>query len=468
MKNFAKYIAILLLPLLPLTMNAQCTTSNATGCSCKDASTDCDLLPDLKVANEPLEVSGNNGVIEFSQTGNGSNNGRLRVSVSTPNIGYGPLEIHSTNVFICGTDTFFSNPGTCPGGGDPRNLIDQRIYHKNGNNMTYYDRPAGSMTYHASHGHMHVDDWGIYTLRTETANPDPLTWPIVGSGSKLAFCLMDYGTCSTYNGHCEDNNGNVLTNSDFPNFGLGGGSFNCSAVVQGISSGFTDIYYQYLDGMWIDIPPGTCNGDYMIVVNLDPYDYFVEEDETNNVLAIPYTLTQQASGNSPTISVNGSTTICAGDQVMMTSSIGNTYSWSTGETTQIITVTQPGTYNVTTTSVCGTGTATPVTVISGGDDPVISTPPIACPNGSVTLNATSTGTISWYDAATGGNLLGTGPSFTTPPLNNPTTYYAESVVNNIGNTFNVGPAAHTGSSQYSGTQYNGSVIFDAIDDALEQ
>ncbi len=464
MKSFLKYLFLLLLPLTPLTMNAQCTTSNATGCSCKDGSSICDLLPDLKVADDPLLVTGNNGIIEYSQTGNGSNDGRLRVSVSTPNIGYGPLEVHATSIFICGTDTFFSDPGTCPGtGAEPRNMVNQRIFQKNGNTMTYYDRPAGSMTYHASHGHMHVDDWGIYTLRTQTANPDPLSWPVIGDGAKLAFCLMDYGTCTTYTGHCEDNNGTTMTNGDFPNFGLGGGSYNCSANVQGISSGFTDIYYQYLDGMWIDIPPGTCNGNYMVVVELDPHDYFIEEDETNNVMAVPFTLTQQTTGNTPSISINGPTTVCAGDQVVLTANLASTYSWSNGASSQSITVTQPGTYNVTTTSVCGTGSATPVTIVSGGDDPVVGSIPVACPNSGVTLSATSSGNINWYDAMTGGNLLGTGSNYNTAALNANTTFYVESEVINTGSTSNVGPSGHTGSSNYAGTQYNGSVIFNALD-----
>lgn len=49
-----------------------------------------------------------------------------------------------------------------------------------------------------------------------------------------------------------------------------------------------------------------------------------------------------------------------------------------------------------------------------------------CGEGSVTLTANpSTGTVKWYDAATGGTELGTGTTFTTPNLTVTTTYYAE-------------------------------------------
>ncbi len=355
----------IILSALPLITNGQCTTSNATGCVCETVgATNCQLLPDIIVGKPPLLVSGSNGVIEYSQTGNGIENGRLRVSVSSPNIGHGPLEIRTTNTYICGTDTIVGTaPATCPNTGlAPKQLIVQRVYSKNGATMTYLDRDAGSMTYHPTHGHMHVDNWGTYTLRSQSIDPNPLNWPIIGTGAKLAFCLMDYGSCSTYGGHCVDSSGNTLLNGNFPNYGLGGGSYNCSPTVQGISSGYTDIYYQYLDGMYLTIPPGTCNGQYYIVVELDPNDYFLEENENNNVLVVPYTLTKQA-GTIPTVTTSGTTSLCPGNTVTLTSSSAPDYLWSNGATTQSITVSAAGAYTVTTnnTSACA-GSSLPVNV----------------------------------------------------------------------------------------------------------
>ncbi|MFZ9942092.1 MAG: proprotein convertase P-domain-containing protein [Bacteroidia bacterium] len=367
-------LAILILLLCMSSVTAafgQCNTTNATSCACATpGATNCDLLPDLITAEPPLLVQGNNGVIEYAQVGNGVNNGRLRVSVSSPNIGHGPLEIRATTTYLCGTDTFVGvAPTTCPNTGlPPRTLVVQRIYQKNGNTMNYYDRHAGSMTYHPTHGHMHVDEWGSYTLRTMSNDPDPMNWPIVGAGAKLAFCLMDYGSCSTYNGHCVDSLGNTLVNANFPNYGLGGGNYGCSLTMQGISSGFTDIYYQYLDGMYLDIPPGTCNGQYYIVVKIDPNDFFLEENENNNVLVVPYTLSKQA-GTVPTIIPSGNTALCPGESVTLTSSPAPNYLWSNGATTQSITVPYSalGTYTVTTdinTSCPGTSVPMSVTANS--------------------------------------------------------------------------------------------------------
>lgn len=54
------------------------------------------------------------------------------------------------------------------------------------------------------------------------------------------------------------------------------------------------------------------------------------------------------------------------------------------------------------------------------------TPNSRCDSGIVTLTATANaGTINWYDAATGGNLLATGNSFLTPAISTTTTYYVD-------------------------------------------
>jgi hypothetical protein len=200
---------------------------------------------------------------------------------------------------------------------------------------------------------------------------------------------MDYGNCTYYSGHCVDSLGNTLLNGNFPNWGLGGGQYNCSPVLQGISSGFTDIYYQHLDGMYIQVPPGTCNGSYYIVVQLDPYNYFLESNENNNVLAIPYTLTQQ-NGSPPTITAGGPTTFCSGSSVTLTSSAATGYLWSTGATTQSIVAAATGSYTVSVTGACnGTSPATNV-VVNTVPVSVSATNSTVCAGGSTQLNTTAT------------------------------------------------------------------------------
>jgi hypothetical protein len=431
----------------PIFASAQCSTTNATTCQClTSGQTNCDLLPDITVSKYAFETY-QGGPNEYPQTnagtsvtGQGPDDGRLRLTGSTPNTGVGPMEVRAVDKdnkrwFLCGTDTFsIYDPNataqfTCPNGNpNPKQLLKQRVYHKSGSTMTYFERFAGTMTYHPTHSHYHVDDWEIMTLRIQDPNePDPLKWPIVGTGHKVGFCIEDYQSCSTANGHCRDSANNILVNSSFPNYNLGGGTYSCGLKFQGITVGWTDIYWETLDGQWIDIAPGTCNGNYWVVIVVDPHNFFLESNEDNNYFAAPITLTQQSTAGNPVIEIttdNTSTTLCAGDSITLTATAGSSISWSTGETTQSIRVPASNqNYTVTVTNYCGTGTASyrvnqaPVTAL-----PVVSNDTL-CVSGNATLTASANGTVRWYDGQ--GNYLASGSSFTTPTISSTTTYYAE-------------------------------------------
>jgi hypothetical protein len=427
----------------------QCTTTNATSCVCEDGTANCLLLPDITASWKGIS---NNGYIEYPQTGAGTNyagqgpdDGRLRVSGSTPNIGHGSFTVrgqdaNGNRTFLCGNDTVFNVPAsgafTCPNGyQNPKQLITQRIYKKDGNAMTYVDQYAGSVTYHPSHGHNHVDDWAVMTLRIPTSDPNPLSWPIVGTGAKIGFCLMDYGQCgsagSTYDGHCRDDNtvylgGNTLHNVDFPNWNLGGGNYNCSVIEQGISSGWTDVYGKHLDGMWINVPPNTCNGDYYIVLEVDKNNIFLEENDNNNFTAVPVTLTMQhpaGTPQAPIISSNNSNNLCEGQTITLTATAGTSFLWSTGDTTQSITVSQAGSYTCEVTNFCGTNTSNPFIVNNVIPNPPSTIGDTVCFSGIAQLSANASGNVTWYDE--NGLYVGTGSTFTTPTISASTTYFVQ-------------------------------------------
>lgn len=460
--------------------HSQCTTTNATSCVCADGTQNCLLLPDITASWKGIS---NGGWTEYPQTNAGTSqnsqgpdNGRIRVTGSTPNIGHGSFTVRGVDAngkraFICGNDTIFNVPATgeftCPNGTqNPKQLLLQRVYKKDSTQMNYVDTWTGSMAYHPSHGHNHVNDWAVMTLRIPTSNPNPLSWPIVGDGAKIGFCLMDYGQCgttagSTYYGHCRDTNtvynqGQTLLNNAFPNWNLGGGNYNCSVTEQGISSGWTDVYSKYLDGMWINVPPNTCNGDYYIVMEVDANNYFQEEREDNNHTAVPVTLVLQNPANSPQIpliSSFGSNNICSGGSVTLNATAGNAFMWSNGETTQNITVTQAGSYSCTVTNYCGTSTSTPYVVNS-----VIPNAPIVigdsvCVEGAMTLSASGTGTITWFDSEN--NFLFTGSTFTTPVLNSSTSYFVSNTDTYLDSTFaephtnGLGGGGYRASAQYN-------------------
>jgi subtilisin-like proprotein convertase family protein len=311
-------------------------------CACPGGASDCDLLPDMTSSAKEIMVN-------HTETP-----GFLYISNATPNIGYGPIEIYGIDSCYCGT-TNVPCGTTCPGGDEIKHVIKQRIYHKVAGNdtLTYYDRFAGLMTFHPTHGHLHVDDWANYTLRTPTSNPDATTWPIIATGTKQSFCLVNLGLCNNNPGECLDNNGNTILTVPNQNVGFHTGC----GLTQGIYPGNYDVYSISLND---PIPlVNVCNGTYYIVSITDPQNNFLESDETNNWVAVPITLTQQSVA--PTISAAGPTTICPGDSVTLTASIASNYLWSTGDTTQSIVVHNPGSYTVSTD--CGSSVSTSSAIV---------------------------------------------------------------------------------------------------------
>ncbi len=86
---------------------------------------------------------------------------------------------------------------------------------------------------------------------------------------------------------------------------------------------------------------------------------------------------------------------------------------------------QTGSYTLTATGNGCNATSNPFVVNSDYvPQPVLAQSPTQV-GASATLTASAcNGTVNWYDAATGGNLLGTGTSFTTPNLSSTQPYYA--------------------------------------------
>ena len=402
--------------------------SNATSCSCASGGqTNCDLLPDIMINWYGL-ANTSAGPSEYSQSAT-SNAGRLRVSGVTPNVGFGPLEVRGVRAdgyrkFYCGTevDSVYSpssNPNfVCPNGFNPKQILFQRIYHKNGNTMSFNEYERGTMTYHTSHSHYHVNGWTTMTLRlAQPGVSDPRLWPVLATGGKLGFCLTNLFTCGGSPNYCKDspwyNQGsNIPTSLWGANYGLGPEP-GCSDDVQSIVVGKGDIYDESLDGMWVNLLPGLCNGQYYIVAEADPANDFIESNETNNWTYVPVTLSQQSpanNGGTANILCSGSTVIGAGQTRTLTASPGTAYNWSTGATSRSITVAAVGTYSCTVSCPCGS-LSTPsltLTSLAAPAAPTASGATIQGP-GQATLTASGAGAqLAWYDAPHGRNTGGYG------------------------------------------------------------
>ena len=168
------------------------------------------------------------------------------------------------------------------------------------------------------------------------------------------------------------------------------------------------------------------------------------------------------------------TTLCAGTSITLgvtshpwvtglsyqwyeTTDGGTTWAAIAGATDSIYTVTPLVSTSYRALATCATGgdTASSTPIDIGFYNNITSVIPDAvCESGIVTLQAEAPSgvDINWYDAATGGTLLTTGPSYTTPFLTATTTYYAEPVGSGPSEV-TIGAGAMTsvsGSSEYSG------------------
>jgi hypothetical protein len=83
------------------------------------------------------------------------------------------------------------------------------------------------------------------------------------------------------------------------------------------------------------------------------------------------------------------------------------------------------TYYVETGNVCRSQRIAVQAIISGAPAVPSGSDVSRCGQGTVLLTATGSGTLTWYSAPTGGTLLGTGTSYTTPSISSTTTYYVE-------------------------------------------
>ena len=189
-----------------------------------------------------------------------------------------------------------------------------------------------------------------------------------------------------------------------------------------------DLYGEWLDEQWINIDPNLCNGDYWIVGIADPNNYYLEENDDNNYTAIPVTLYLQNESSTSTINVTGDVQICEGEDIELTANYGDSYLWSTGETTQSIMVSEAGNYSVTVqNSNCSFVYTSPETNVS---EVIVDAPTVVNPTStsclgealSIELNVED---ANWYNEDQ--ELIYTGNTYYLPILEEDLHLYASQI-----------------------------------------
>ncbi len=134
------------------------------------------------------------------------------------------------------------------------------------------------------------------------------------------------------------------------------------------------------------------------------YSVVVNNGTCNSLPSIARKVTVNPIPKSPTISTSGTTTLCAGKTVTLTSSVATGNRWSTGANTQSIIVSTAGTYTVTATNLSCTSPSSEgvtVTVNAIPTRPTITAigATTFCAGGSVTLTSSSTNNF-WSNGST--------------------------------------------------------------------
>lgn len=184
---------------------------------------------------------------------------------------------------------------------------------------------------------------------------------------------------------------------------------------------------------------------------LAPGNYSCTITDANGCTS-PYNGTVALNNNAAMTAAANPVAVCPGTAVQLTATattgILSSYIWTPGTLSgQSVTVspTTTTTYTVNGTNAMGCTASAQVTVNVNPvpPAPLVTVTPI-CSGSTATLQIQSPQagyTYNWYDAATGGTLLSTGTSFTTPVLSANTTYYVEAI--NTTGCFSIGRTAVT-------------------------
>lgn len=164
----------------------------------------------------------------------------------------------------------------------------------------------------------------------------------------------------------------------------------------------------------------------------------------------------------PEITIGGELEFCEGEGVSLSASTALGYLWSNGETTQNITATATGNYSVEVQGSCEQFSSSTVVVnVLPAPMPTVTNDTVIG-SGSATLNATGND-LTWYDEPTGGTVLMTGTTYTTPFLSNTTSYFVEDHYQYGGEIFYAGKVDNAGGGGENSANFNGNLIFDVTE-----
>jgi hypothetical protein len=225
--------------------------------------------------NPPLDVAGIHPIScapdESAPTelGGAAAHRCLRLTSGPINVGSGAFDMR----FDMGGD-MSSGKGTP----QPTNLtntvtgpMQQAVHYSDG---TVQFRPAGSYSFHTTHGHFHTDQILTYELFKVT-NPATGALQAAGGGTKSGFCPADQfvGNWRTFTQRAPGDFGE----GDSPT----GNCFSPAAGALGLTVGWGDVYRWQRPGQFVEFGDNT-DGLYVVRTTVDKSNLVLEENDADN------------------------------------------------------------------------------------------------------------------------------------------------------------------------------------------
>ena len=196
------------------------------------------FLPDLQIM-PPAEL--------YIQYDENTSRKALRFSTTVTNVGQWPLEMWGV---------YDPNTG--------KTLATQYIQSRN----EVLEKFVGYFIYHPTHFHWHYENFTVFELWSYDALDGTLEQLLATTG-KMSFCITD----------------NMITHRDMKNAPATAQFPTCNPKVQGISVGWSDIYFSTVPGQHLDIT-NVPDGYYAVRSMADPDNLLLETDKTNNAVTV--------------------------------------------------------------------------------------------------------------------------------------------------------------------------------------
>lgn len=205
--------------------------------------------------------------------------GQLKVAVAIANIGIGPFEV------IADVGTNFNKNEVIT---ENRYNLIQKIYSLKDKKFSEQSYKTGTIYFDSKpgHQHYHVDDW-IEIRLVKVVNGRK---QIFAKGSKISYCLFTTGMLFG-----KDEISKIYGKEygiNMPNYGLGDYK-SCELLKQGITVGGYDYYGPMYEGQYLELPKDLKNGNYILEIEIDPFNKYHESNRKNNVFSMPIEIKHQ-------------------------------------------------------------------------------------------------------------------------------------------------------------------------------